>query len=360
LNPLPEQLDHYRLLGRSGLRVSPLALGTMNFGVEQGWGCDEREAGQIFNHFVDSGGNSIDTANFYADGGSERLLGKLLDGRREQLVIATKYSLSMRRGDPNASGNHRKNMVQSVESSLRRLQTDYIDLLYLHVWEARTPVEEILRAFDDLVRAGKILYVGLSDTPAWQASRMQAIAELRGWSPFIALQVPYNLTERTVERELLPMALEMGLGVLPWSPLAGGVLSGKYAASDLKPDAGQSLPRHKINIATGRLSGRNLEIAAAASAVARQLGLTTAQVALAWTLQHPAVVSPIIGARTVAQLKENLACLQVVFNAEQLAQLNAASCIELGFPHTMYASNAMAGMFGHVNIVTRRASGCRD
>jgi len=162
----------------------------------------------------------------------------LLQGRREQLVIASKYSLTMRAGDPNASGNHRKNMVRSVEQSLQRLQTEYLDLLYLHMWDSTTPVEEVLRAFDDLVRAGKILYVGLSDTPAWQASRMQAIADLRGWSPVVALQIPYNLTERTVERDLMPMALEIGMGVLPWSPLAGGVLSGKYDQRDLTPAAG--------------------------------------------------------------------------------------------------------------------------
>jgi aryl-alcohol dehydrogenase-like predicted oxidoreductase len=376
---MPTQLDHYRLLGRSGLRLSPLSLGTMNFGVGQGgWGAEDRDAGQIFNHYLECGGNSIDTANFYGTGGSEQVLAKLIEGRREQLVLATKYTLSMRRGDPNASGNHRKNMVQSVENSLRRLETDFIDLLYLHVWDSRTPVEEILRAFDDLVRAGKILYVGLSDTPAWQASRMQAIAELRGWSPLIALQVPYNLTERTVERELLPMALEMGMGVLPWSPLAGGVLSGKYDSQDLGPPgaaaaraaavvppaaagtptagqppaAGQSVSRKNINIATGRLSERNLGIAAVVKAVAQELNRTPAQVALAWTLRHPAVVSPIIGARTLVQLKENLACLQITFTDEQVAQLDAVSRIDPGFPHTMLTSAAIPSMFGHVTVTT--------
>jgi aryl-alcohol dehydrogenase-like predicted oxidoreductase len=224
-------------------------------------------------------------------------------------------------------------------------------------------VEEILRAFDDLVRAGKILYVGLSDTPAWQASRMQAIAELRGWSPLIALQVPYNLTERTVERELLPMALEMGMGVLPWSPLAGGVLSGKYASQDLGVSAAtaapvaplataapQSVSRKNINLSTGRLSERNLAIAAVVKTVAQEMNRTPAQVALAWTLRHPAVISPIIGARTLVQLKENLACLQITFTDEQVAQLDAVSRIDPGFPHTMFASGAMASMFGHVNV----------
>ena len=227
-------LDDYRLLGRSGLRVSPLSLGTMTFGVGGAWGSSEEDAKKMVELYVGKGGNFIDTANFYSNGESERVLAKLISGRRDSLVISTKYSLTMRPGDPNASGNHRKNMVRSVEDSLRRLETDYIDLLYLHMWDYRTPVEEILRAFDDLARAGKIVHAGLSDTPAWQASRMQAIAELRGWIPLVALQIPYNLTERTVERELMPMAFEMGMGVLPWSPLAGGVLSGKYSRSDLE------------------------------------------------------------------------------------------------------------------------------
>jgi aryl-alcohol dehydrogenase-like predicted oxidoreductase len=350
------QLDHYRLLGRSGLRISPLSLGTMTFGVEQGWGSTDADAERMLNHYVESGGNSIDTANFYgANGGSERVLAKLIRSRREQLVVATKYTLTMRRGDPNATGNHRKNMVQSVENSLKRLQTDYIDLLYLHVWDGLTPVEEILRAFDDLVRAGKILYVGLSDTPAWQASRMQAIAALRGWSPLIALQIPYNLTERSVERELFPMAREMGMGVLPWSPLAGGVLTGKYAAQDLKATQASGGPiaadsRQSINMATGRLSERNLEIAAAVTAVAKEINRTPSQVALAWTLRDPAVVSPIIGARTLEQLKDNLACLDIALSEEQAVRLDAVSHIDPGFPGSMFSSKAMDMMFGYVNV----------
>ena len=330
-----------------------MSLGTMTFGVGQGWGSDDSQAAQIFNHYVECGGNSIDTANFYGNGGSEQVLSKLIQARREQLVLASKYSLSMRRGDPNACGNHRKNMVQSVENSLRRLQTDYLDLLYLHVWDGLTPVEEILRAFDDLVRTGKTLYVGLSDTPAWQASRMQAIAELRGWSPLIALQVPYNLTERTVERELLPMALEMGMGVLPWSPLAGGVLSGKYDSQDLgaaAPATPQLNSRKNINVSTGRLNERNLQIAATVKAIAQEMNRAPAQVALAWTLRHPAVVSPIIGARTVEQLKDNLACLQVGFSDAQLARLDEASRIDPGFPHTLLTSKAMDSMFGYVTV----------
>lgn len=354
---MAEQLDNYRLLGRSGLRVSPLALGTMTFGVGQAWGSDDAEAERIFNLYVERGGNSIDTANFYANGGSERVVAKLVRGRRNRFVIATKYTLTMRPGDPNASGNHRKNMIQSVEDSLQRLETDHIDLLYLHVWDSRTPVEEILRAFDDLVRAGKIVYVGLSDTPAWQASRMQAIAELRGWSPLVALQIPYNLTERTVERDLIPMAFEMGMGVLPWSPLAGGVLSGKYEQKDLTRAAlGEGLKfdsRKDINLATGRLSERNLAIAAVVKTVAQEMNFTSAQVALAWTLLNPAVASPILGTRTVAQLQDNLGALDVTFSDNQIARLNAVSRIDLGFPHDFLASGVQGTMFGGVKVSTR-------
>ena len=348
------QLDDYRLLGRSGLRVSPLALGTMTFGAGQGWGADESAARQIFARFVERGGNSIDTANFYGNGESERMVGKLVHGRRNDFVIASKYSLSMRPGDPNASGNHRKNMVQSLEDSLRRLGTDHLDLLYLHVWDGRTPVEEILRAFDDLVRAGKVLYLGLSDTPAWQASRMQAIAELRGWSTLAALQIPYNLTERTVERDLMPMAREMGMGVLPWSPLAGGVLSGKYRQDDLNAGAaGSNGSRKEINLATGRLSERNLAIAQVVTVIAQELNCSPAQVALAWTLLNPAVVSPILGVRTEAQLQDNLGALDVRFDADQIERLHAVSRVDLGFPHEFLASDVINRMFGGVRVATR-------
>ena len=352
------QLDHYRLLGRSGLRVSPLSLGTMTFGVTQGWGSTPADAEAIFNLYAERGGNFIDTANFYANGDSERTLAGLVRGKRSRFVIATKYSLTMRPGDPNASGNQRKNMQQSVEDSLRRLETDHIDLLYLHIWDSRTPVEEILRSFDDLVRAGKVLYVGVSDLPAWQASRMQAIADLRGWSPLVALQIPYSLIERTVERELMPMALEMGLGVLPWSPLGGGVLTGKYQATDLKPaTSGVAMDSRKnINVMTGRLSERSLAVAAVVATLAQELGRTPAQVALAWTLLNRSVTSPILGARTAAQLQDNLGALEISFGEDQIARLNSVSHVEPGFPHTMLTGPAMDMMFGGVKVAARRNS----
>jgi aryl-alcohol dehydrogenase-like predicted oxidoreductase len=353
---MTHQLDHYRLLGRSGLRVSPLSLGTMTFGVSQGWGSTEADAQAIFNLYAERGGNFIDTANFYANGDSERTIAALVRGQRNRFVIATKYSLTMRRGDANASGNQRKNMMQAVEDSLRRLETDYIDLLYLHVWDSRTPVEEILRGFDDLVRAGKIVYAGVSDLPAWQASRMQAVAELRGWSPLVALQIPYSLIERTVERELMPMALEMGMGVLPWSPLGGGVLTGKYQATDLKP-AGPKVTmdsRKDINVMTGRLSERSLTIAAVVNTISQELNRTPAQVALAWTLLNPAVTSPILGVRTAAQLQDNLGALEIRFSDDQVARLNSASHVEPGFPHSFLTAGTMDMMFGGVKVEARR------
>jgi aryl-alcohol dehydrogenase-like predicted oxidoreductase len=334
-NPLT--LQSYRLLGRSGLRVSPLSLGTMTFGSDWGWGADEEEARRLFDTYVDRGGNFIDTASMYTAGSSERLLGRFIADKREQLVIATKYSMNRRAGDPNAGGNHRKSMVRSVEESLRKLGTDYIDLLYLHVWDSTTPVEEILRGLDDLVRQGKVLYLGISDTPAWQVSRMQAIADLRGWSPLIALQVEYSLAERTTERDLIPMAQEMGLGVIPWSPLAGGVLTGKYRHSDLKTDASANPAgtRHNVVLAHNMLTARNLGIADEVGKVADELGKSRAQVALAWTLLNPAVTSPIVGARTLQQLEHNIGALDVRFDDDQRARLDAVSAIDPGFPHAM-------------------------
>ncbi|MFT3968383.1 MAG: aldo/keto reductase [Sphingobium sp.] len=352
-------LDSYRLLGRSGLRVSPLSLGTMTFGVTTGWGTEDAEAAEMVGRYVDAGGNFIDTANYYGQQfGSERVLAPLLKGRRDRIVLATKYTLNMAAGDPNASGNQRKNMVQAVEASLKRLDTDHIDLLYLHMWDGTTPVEEVLRAFDDLVRAGKIVYAGLSDIPAWQASRMQAIADLRGWTPFVALQIPYNLTERTVERDLMPMAREMGMGVLPWSPLAGGVLSGKYKRSDLDGSASadvgaNSLSRKSINLATGRLSDKNLDIVDAIQDVAAEIGRPVAQVALAWTLLNPAVTSPILGARTLAQFEDNLAALEIDFSEDQIRRLDEVSAIPLGFPHDMLGGDVARGMMGIAGLQAR-------
>lgn len=322
------RLAQYRLLGRSGLRVSPLSLGTMTFG--QDWGCDAAEAGRILDRYAGVGGNFVDTANFYAEGRSESILGELLAGRRNRIVLATKYSMATVAGDPNSGGNHRLSMMRGVEDSLKRLRTDHIDLFYLHVWDATTPPEEVMRGLDDLVRQGKIVYCGISDTPAWQVSRMQTIADLRGWSPLVALQIEYSLLQRTVERELMPMAVELGLGVLPWSPLGSGVLSGKYLREAEASDAGG---RRAMIVQNGRADTRSLAIARVVQDVADEIGRSAAQVALAWTLVNPAVVSPILGVRTLAQLEDNLGALEVFLDPPMLERLEAASRVELGFPH---------------------------
>ncbi|WP_412518575.1 aldo/keto reductase [Actinomadura madurae] len=345
---MPLTLDTYRLLGRSGLRVSPLALGAATFGTETGWGAEPEEARKLFDVYAERGGNFIDTADTYSNGSSERLLGEFTRGNRESLVLATKYTTLRQPGDPNARGAHRKNLSASVENSLRRLNTDYIDLLYLHVWDSTTPVEEILRGMDDLVRQGKVLYVAISNAPAWQVSRMQAIADLRGWSPLIALQIEYNLIERTGERDLIPMAREMGLGVVPYSPLAGGLLTGKYSRDDLIAAnvASADGTRKSFNSSTlGTVTERNLAIADVVKEVAAQQGCTPAQIGLAWALRRPGVTAPIIGARTPAQLEDNLGALEIDLTDSQLAHLDEVSAIELGFPHALLAGD-------HVRNVT--------
>ena len=337
-------LNHYRLLGRSGLRVSPIALGTMTFGPDWGWGADDSVSHEQFKKYAEAGGNFIDTANFYTEGTSEKLLGNFLEGQRDQFVLATKYTLNMRPGDPNAGGNHRKNLFQSLEASLKRLKTDYIDLYWVHIDDGLTPIEETMRALDDAVRQGKILYVGVSDMPAWKVAQANTLALLRGWSPFVGLQIEYSLAERTVERELMPMAQELGIGVTPWSPLAQGVLSGKYTEADLNPEPGappepnaNGAPgegRHERNKQSGRLNARTLAIANEAKAIGSEIGdVSASQVSIAWLLRQPGVTSPIIGARTMAQLEDTLKAVDLTLTTEQLARLDSVSKIELGFPH---------------------------
>jgi aryl-alcohol dehydrogenase-like predicted oxidoreductase len=351
-------LDTYRLLGRSGLRVSPMALGTMTFGTDWGWGADREEAQRIFDAYVDRGGNFIDSSNNYTNGTAEQLVGGFAADKRDGLTIATKYSASTRPGDPNSGGDHRKSMVRSVEHSLARLQTDYIDLLYLHLWDGTTPVDEVMRAMDDLVRAGKVLYVGISDTPAWQVSRMQAIADLRGWSPLVALEIEYSLIERTGERDLIPMASEMGLGVIPWSPLGRGVLTGKYTSRDLDhgvDSAGVEGTRKSAGELNGSLTERSLAIAEVVKTVATELGRTSAQVALAWTLLNDSVTAPLIGARTLSQLEDNLGALEVELPDDACARLEQASAVALGFPHEVLSRpSTMAAVFGDTKVSARR------
>ena len=319
----------YKLLGRSGLRVSELALGTMTFGQDWGdWGAPHEESKRIFDKFANAGGNFIDTANRYTEGTSERYVGEFIASDRDRFVLATKYTLFSREGDPNAAGNHRKNMMQSVEASLKRLKTDRIDLFWLHAWDFMTPVDEVMRGLDDLVRSGKILYIGISDTPAWVVSQANTLAELRGWSRFVALQIQYSLVERSVERELLPMARALDIAVTPWGALGSGVLSGKYNKG------GSGRVGSESDVAP-----RKLEIAAAVGKLADEIGATSSQVALSWLRQQPGVVIPIIGARTAAQIEDNLTCLNCTLTANQIAHLSAAAAIDLGFPYDFLASN---------------------
>jgi aryl-alcohol dehydrogenase-like predicted oxidoreductase len=330
----------YKILGRSGLRVSELSLGTMTFGTEWGWGSDKDGSKKVFEAYANVGGNFIDTANRYTEGTSEKFVGEFINADREHFVLATKYSLKEKQGDPNRAGNHRKNLVQSLEHSLKRLNTDYIDLYWVHAWDFTVAPEELMRALDDQVRAGRILHVGVSDAPAWIVSRANTIAELRGWTPFTALQIEYSLIERTPERDLLPMARALGIAVTPWAPLAGGLLTGKYTASpqetpaDLRP--GERAQR--LQPGQGRLAEKNLEIARVVDAIATETGKPASQVALNWVRQQAGTMVPIIGSRRETQILENVGATQWTLSDAQLERLNAASAIELGFPHAFLES----------------------
>jgi len=318
----------YKLLGRSGLRVSEICLGTMTFGEEWGWGADHGESKKQFFTFLEKGGNFIDTANRYTEGTSEKYLGEFIkeSNQRKEIVLATKYSLITNRSSGlNQSGNHKKNMVQSVEDSLRRLQTDYIDVYYLHAWDFTTSIEEVMRAMDDLVRMGKILYVAISDTPAWIVSRANAIAEFKNWSPFIALQIEYSLLQRSVERDLIPMAEALDLGVVCWAPIAGGALTGKYLNTN---DGAKRLKEGSV-----RLSKKNQEIVKEVVKIAEELNCTPAQVAIKWVIQNGKNNIPIVGARNTDQLLNSLQAGEIEINPDQLKRLEEVSKIELGFPH---------------------------
>src|ERR1700732_1758755 len=326
-------LDHYVTLGRSGLRVSPLCLGAMTFGEDLGWGTSVEESQQIIDRFVDLGGNFIDTANFYTMSHSEKIIGGHIGrhpARRDRLTIATKFSGNLYPGDPNGGGSGRKALINACENSLRRLQTDYIDLYWLHMWDANTPIEETMAALDDLVRAGKVRYLGVSDTPAWKIVEANLIARFRGWSAFVGLQVEYSLLERTIEQELVPMAAEFGLGITPWSPLKSGVLSGKYTrrnAGARNADRGAMVDAF-LNEATYAVIDE-LEI------IAKAHETNVASVALAWVHAQPAISSVIIGARRLSQLDDNIRAVNVNLTADELDRLDALTAPTFGFPNNM-------------------------
>lgn len=322
----------YTLLGSSGLRVSEAALGTMTFGTDWGWGDSEAGSRKQFELFAEAGGTLIDTANKYTNGSAETIVGNLIAADRDHFVVGTKYSLNVRAGDLNAGGSHRKSLVTALEASLRRLRTSYVDILWLHAWDYLTPPEEIMRALDDQVRLGKVLYLGISDTPAWVAAQLQTLAAQRGWSTFAGLQVEYSLVQREVERELIPAARGLGMAVLAWGPLGGGVLSGKYSGSGR--DSGDT---RMADVNPARLA-----IARKTAAVAGELGLAPAVVALAWLRSRGGVI-PILGARTAEQFAANLAYLDTALPPEVLARLDEVSHVPRGFPHDFLAAADYAG-----------------
>jgi aryl-alcohol dehydrogenase-like predicted oxidoreductase len=323
---------NYKLLGRSGLKVAELCLGTMGFGTENGWGADKETSFAILDAYANAGGNFLDTANIYKLGTSEKIIGEYVANHdRDYFVLATKYTLLDNKTNPNASGNNRKNMMRSVEESLKRLKTDFIDLLYLHIWDDITPIEEVMRGMDDLIRQGKVNYAAISDTPAWVVAKGNTLAELMGWSQFVALQVEYSLLQRTPERELIPMAKHFGMTVTPWAPLAGGALTGKY----LKGDNGRIKP------GSNRLNERSEKITRVVMEIAAELGVAESHVALQWTMNQGFSCIPIVGATKLNQLEENLQAANTQLNDEQIKRLTEASAIDLGFPGDFFEEDAV-------------------
>lgn len=323
-------LDHYKTIGKSGLRVSPLALGGMTFGEDLGWGSTPEVSTQILDRYIDLGGNFIDTANGYTKGHSEKIIGDHIAHdreKRDRLVIATKFSTNLYFGDPNGGGSSRKAIIQQCEQTLRRLRTDYIDLYWLHNYDQHTPIEETMAALHALVEAGKVRYIGVSDTPAWKATQGQLIAEMRGWTPFIATQIEYSLSERTVEGEFMPMAEELGMGVIAWSPLGAGRLTGKYTRENPKGDgAGRS------EVQAPRMNDKLFDIVDELKRIAQAKDVSAAQVALAWLLARPGVTAPIIGARSMDHLEDNLKALELQLTDEETAKLDDLSAPQLPWP----------------------------
>lgn len=339
---------NYKLFGHSGLRVSPLCLGTMTFGSDAGWCARPDEVKKIFAAYANAGGNFIDTANIYTGGESEALVGDLVRADRDFYVVASKYSMCMPPNkNPNLFGNHRKNLTHTLDNCLRRMQLDYVDIFWLHIWDFTTPIEEVMRALDDAVRAGKVLYIGISDAPAWVTARANALAELQGWTSFIGLQNQYSLLERTIEREHVPMAKALDLSLTAWGALGTGFLTGKYTR-----DAGQG----RLDVMGGAPKDEfKLQVAREVDTIADELGCSSSQVALNWVRQQGHI--PIVGARTEAQMKQNLACLEVELSDEHCRRLDEVSALPMGHPYetidnAYVAEIAYGGMLN--NIETRR------
>jgi aryl-alcohol dehydrogenase-like predicted oxidoreductase len=335
-------LSSYVTLGRSGLRVSPFCLGAMTFGEEWGWGASPEVSRDILATYLDRGGNFIDTSNNYTFGHSEAIIGDYFAGagRRDRAVIATKFVSSLHRGDPNGGGAGRKAMMQQCENSLRRLKTDYIDLYWMHAWDAFTPIEETMRAFDDLVSSGKVRYIGLSDSPAWKVAEAATIARFRGWAPVAAIQIEYSLLQRTVEGELIPMARELELGICNWGPLRGGALSGKFT----RATAADATPRRSGMVQPP--SERAYQVIDVVEEIARARGASVAAVALSWVRNRPGITAPIIGARTVEHLENNLAALDLMLSAEETARLDQLTNPPLNWPAQLLSGAQNVSMAG--------------
>jgi len=351
---MSKNLNDYVTLGRSGLRVSPLCLGTMTFGNEWGWGSEEQTARAVFDRYIDAGGNFIDTADLYTGGHSEELLGKFIGegALRDRVVLATKFTFNAEPGNPNAGGNGRKNIYRALESSLRRLQTDYIDLYWLHAWDTITPVEEVVSTLNDLVRVGKIRHYGFSDTPAWYVARAQTLAEKEDKERLVALQLEYSLLERNIEREHVPAAQELGLGITPWSPLAGGFLSGKYKRLG---NTGQGEGRLEItkdlpNPGFQKFKERNWKILDVVLDVAKQINKSPAQVALNWSATQPGITSTILGASKPEQLEENLRCVEFEIPHELRMALDEVSALEPGHPYEIFEPGMQGMVSGGTSV----------
>jgi aryl-alcohol dehydrogenase-like predicted oxidoreductase len=341
-------LSSYVTLGRSGLRVSPFTLGTMTFGEDNGWGAPPAESHRILAAYLDGGGNSVDTANVYTNGHSEAIIGDYLQTNpavRDRIVLGTKFYWNLHRCDPNGGGPSRKGIIGQLHDSLRRLRTDYVDIYWLHNFDPVAPMDETMRTLDDLVTAGKVRYVAFSDTPAWATARAATMADFRGWVPLTAMQLEYSLLERTGEGELLPMARELGMGVMPWSPLAGGFLSGKYSSRD-------SGPVDTTRTFAGTPTPAQFTVIDEVNTVAAELGVSSAAVALAWVQKRPEVTSTLLGARSMGQLQTNLTALEVQLDADQQTRLENVSRPSLNFPaannalFSRYARNAGATVDG--------------
>jgi len=350
-----ESVATYSPLGRSGLRVSPLCLGTMTFGTTSNWGSDQKTAKQIFHRFLEAGGNFFDTADMYTSGQSEEWLGQFIneDGIRDQVVVATKFTFNQRPNDPNAGGNGRKHIMEAVDASLKRLNTDYIDLYWLHAWDTMTPAEEVMSTLDALVRSGKVRYIGLSDIPAWYLARAQTLAEWRGWEKLIAIQLEYSLVMRNIEFEYVPAAHELGLGILPWSPLGGGLLTGKYQRPE-KGDVGEGrlkILQDSANPVFHKFTEKNFQIVDELLAVSKELGRSPAQIAINWITKRPGVSSTIIGATKLDQLEDNLQALEFDIPAELSQRLDEDSAPVREFPHLFFGPQLQSMMKGQNKVI---------